>query len=198
MANELLTAKEVSEAITKGRISDGGGLYLDVKASGAKAWVFVWRGKRWQTPSNKSGRREMGLGKFGTENSGLITLKKARELAAKCRALLNDGIDPKKHRDEERTIAKREAEKDSYTFGSIALEYIEAHEPTWRNKSHIRQWRFTVLGNSSRKNVPDYCKSIRHLQIDQITREHILGILKPIWHTKTETAERLQSRLERI
>ncbi|MDM7932236.1 Arm DNA-binding domain-containing protein [Tabrizicola sp.] len=36
-----------------GRLSDGGGLYLVVKPSGTKSWVFMWR---------KDGRsREMGL-----------------------------------------------------------------------------------------------------------------------------------------
>ena len=198
MATEKLTAKQVENHDTKGRLADGGGLYLDAKQSGAKAWVYVWRGKQWETPTNKSGRREMGLGQYGSEKSGLISLKKARELASECRALVGDGIDPKLERDKRKEEARKEAEKRKHTFGSLALEYIEANESSWKNPAHRRQWRYTLLGGSIRKGAPDYCKSIRHLPVEQITREHILAILKPIWTEKTETAERLQGRLERV
>ena len=198
MATEKLTVKQIENHDNKGRLADGGGLYLDVKQSGAKAWVFVWRGKQWETATNKSGRREMGLGQYGSERSGLVSLKKARELAADCRALVGDGVDPKLERDKRKEEARKEAEKRKHTFGSLALEYIEANESSWKNPAHRRQWRFTLLGGSIRKGAPDYCKRIRHLPIEQITREHILAILKPIWTEKTETAERLQGRLERV
>ncbi|MEP3631219.1 MAG: integrase arm-type DNA-binding domain-containing protein [Hyphomicrobiales bacterium] len=198
MATEKLTTKQIEHANTKGRLSDGGGLYLDVKASGAKAWVYVWRGKRWVTPDNASGRREMGLGKYGLDKSGLVSLKKARELAAECRALVGEGIDPKRHRDQSNYQAKQEAAKKLYTFGSIALEYIEANEPSWKNAAHRRQWRFSTLGENIKKGSPDYCRSIRSKPVDEITRDDVLAILKPIWTEKMETAERIQGRIETV
>ena len=198
MATEKLTTKEIEHANTKGRLGDGGGLYLDVKASGAKAWVYVWRGKRWVTPDNASGRREMGLGKYGPDKSGLVSLKKARELAAECRALVGEGIDPKRERDQSNDEAKREAAKKLHTFGSIALEYIEANETSWKNAAHRRQWRFSILGEDIKKGAPDYCLSIRSKPVDEITRDDVLAILKPIWTEKTETAERIQGRIETV
>ena len=49
-----LSARTVATLTKPGRHSDGGGLYLNVTASGARSWVFMWKvaGKR----------RGMGLG----------------------------------------------------------------------------------------------------------------------------------------
>ena len=53
-----LTARQVETIKTPGRHADGGNLYLNVTASGAKSWVFLYV---------RSGRqREMGLGPLGT------------------------------------------------------------------------------------------------------------------------------------
>ena len=69
-----------------GRYGDGGGLYLHVGKTGSQSWVFVWK-------RNKV-KREMGLG------SALdVTLKKAREKAAKCRQDLENDKDPIVERD---------------------------------------------------------------------------------------------------
>ena len=38
---ERLTALTVSRAKTRGYLADGGGLYLQISASGAKSWVFT-------------------------------------------------------------------------------------------------------------------------------------------------------------
>ena len=198
MAAEKLTVKHIQNATKKGRLSDGGGLYLDVKASGAKAWVFVWRGKRWATPDNASGRREIGLGKYGSDTSGLISLKKARGLAAECRAMVGEGIDPKRERDRIAQEATQQAAKKLHTFGSIALEYIEANEPSWKNAAHRRQWRFSILGENIKKGSPDYCRSIRPTPVYEITRDDVPAILKPIWTEKTETAESIQGRIETV
>ncbi len=55
MARQLhtLSARTVATLTKPGRHSDGGGLYLNITASGARSWVFMWKadGKR----------REMGL-----------------------------------------------------------------------------------------------------------------------------------------
>jgi hypothetical protein len=34
--------------------------------------------------------------------------------------------------------------------------------------------------------------------VSQISRDHVLGVLKPIWKTKTETPKRLRGRLETV
>ena len=68
------------------RVSDGGGLLLEVKPSGAKVWLcrLTVDGKR----------RDMGLGGYPA-----VTLKAAREAARKARALAGAGTDPISQRD---------------------------------------------------------------------------------------------------
>jgi hypothetical protein len=51
-----LSAKTVSSKTASGLYCDGGGLYLQVSASGSKAWIFRYR-------SRTTGKlRDMGLG----------------------------------------------------------------------------------------------------------------------------------------
>ena len=88
MARQLhtLSARTVATLTKPGRHSDGGGLYLNITASGARSWVFMWKvdGKR----------REMGLGSLRD-----VPLAKARERAADARQKLADGLDPIAARD---------------------------------------------------------------------------------------------------
>ena len=75
-----LTAKKVATA-TKGKYSDGGGLYLLVADGGSRKWVLRFM---------KHGRaREMGLG-----SAREVALAEAREAAADARKLIREGIDP--------------------------------------------------------------------------------------------------------
>jgi integrase len=111
-----------ADKLTKpGRHSDGGGLYLNVSATGAKSWLFMWvkNGKRW----------EMGLGPYPA-----ISLKSARERAGNCRNQVAEGLNPIVERD--RQVGK--------TFGECADEYISTMERNWRNEKHRQQWRMTL------------------------------------------------------
>jgi hypothetical protein len=67
------------------RMGDGQGLYLQISAGNTKSWLFRYmlRGRS----------REMGLGALGPEPYG-ATLMEARQRAARCRALLSQGLDP--------------------------------------------------------------------------------------------------------
>ena len=76
-----LTALRVSRSNTKGNYADGGGLYLQVTANGAKSWIYKFM---------IGGRaREMGLGPLHT-----VSLAKAREKAEEYRRQRMMGIDP--------------------------------------------------------------------------------------------------------
>ncbi|MCC5955832.1 MAG: integrase arm-type DNA-binding domain-containing protein [Natronohydrobacter sp.] len=116
-----LTDAECRSAKTAGRLSDGGGLYLLVKRTGAKSWVFMWK--------QQGKRREMGLGAFPA-----IKLAKARTLAAEHRATVAEGGDP---------IRERQQEVEP-TFGECADRFLEAMEVQWRNPKHRAQWRMTL------------------------------------------------------
>src|SRR3954464_5944069 len=43
-----------------------------------------------------------------------------------------------------------------------------------------------------------YCEPIRTLPVDQVTTEHVLAILKPLWTKVPETASRLRGRIEKV
>ena len=67
-----LTALAITQAKRRGYYGDGGGLFLQVSANGAKSWVFRFK---------ESGRlREMGLGPTHT-----VSLAEARQKALDCR-----------------------------------------------------------------------------------------------------------------
>jgi integrase len=62
--------------------------------------------------------------------------------------------------------------------------------PKWRNQKHGDQWVATVANYAF--------PVIGAMPLDQIETQHILEILTPIWHNKSQTAGRLRGRIERI
>lgn len=178
MARELhkLSAVTVKNETKPGRHRDGGGLILNVSATGSKSWTFIW--------VRDGKKREMGLGSYPA-----IALAAARERAAECRAILAAGGDPIAARDKVEQQAVQEAEAGK-TFADAVTDFLGSVEGGWRNEKHRAQWRMT-LG-------PDYCKAIRSKAVAGITTDDVLGILRPIWTTKAETASRLRGRIERV
>ncbi len=81
-----------------GRYGDGSGLYLEVKDSGARSWVF-----RYQRGPKENW---IGLGPFP-----LIALAKARAAVLEQKRLLLAGIDPLAARKAEQAKAALEASK---------------------------------------------------------------------------------------
>ena len=105
-----LTALAVDKAKRRGYFGDGGGLFLQVSASGSKSWVFRFK---------EAGKlHEMGLGATHT-----IGLAEAREKARECRRLRLDGIDPIEARKVARAQA-RLAAATATTFKDCAERYI--------------------------------------------------------------------------
>ena len=169
-ARNKLTVKQVAAFTEPGLHSDGGGLYLRVRAPG-RSWIFIgtFQGKRF----------ELGLG-----TALDVTLAKARERAEAIRLMLIDGNDPRAQR-------KQAAAKPAkvITFGTFAKEHVAAIEDGFKNPKHRQQWRSTL---------ETYGKPLAEIPIDQVSTEHILEVLQPIWLTKTETASRLRGRIERV
>jgi len=163
-----------SEGLTQaGRYSDGGGLYLSVTKTGARKWVFMYR---WE-----GAQREMGL---GSAAKGQVSLARAREIADSARSLLNAGQDPL----EVKHSAAREVALVP-TFGELADGYTEAMRPSWRNAKHAAQWTMTLT---------EYAGPIRSMPVDKVTTADVLKVLKPLWHSKPETAGRLRGRIENV
>src|SRR5262245_37941605 len=105
-----LSAVGVKSIDRKGMYHDGGGLYLQVSAGGAKSWIYRFM---------LDGRpREMGLGPLS-----VISLAEARKRAAEYRRMRHDGIDPIESRRTLRDQKQLEAAK-SMTFDACAAAYI--------------------------------------------------------------------------
>ena len=118
-----LTAAQVRNAKpgpAERRIHDGGGLYLNVKPTGAKSWVF--RG-------TVGGRRtNRGLGPVA-----LVSLAEARIKCLEIRRAIFDGNDP--------FAGRRVA---APTFAKAADRVIAFTRPTWTDTRTEGQWRASL------------------------------------------------------
>lgn len=153
---------------------DGGGLYLLVKPSGTRSWVFrfMLRGRA----------REMGLGPTHT-----ISLAEARGKALDCRRKLLDGVDPI---DARNTSAAMQLEAQRHTFRDCALAYIRINKVGWRNGKHADQWESTLTTYAFPR--------LGNLSVSDVNTRHVLEVLEPMWPTKPETATRVRSRIEAV
>jgi integrase len=152
------------------------GLCLQIVESGAKSWVL--RAKV------GGARPKMGLGGYPD-----VTLAMARELARDARGKIQQGIAPIEERKALRKELIARQAKD-VTFKECAERYIEAHSPTWKNKKHVAQWSATFATYAY--------PVIGKLWVREVTVEHVMQILEPIWITKTPTASRLRGRIESV
>jgi integrase len=173
---EKLSALTVSRAKTRGYLGDGGGLYLQVSASGSKSWVFRFK--------DRGRLREMGLGSVHA-----IGLAEARKRATACRQMRLDGTDPIAVKKAGKLKAKLEAAR-AMTFRQCAEAYIEAHKAGWQNAKHAAQWSSTLKTYA----YPVFGA----LPVQAVDVGLIAKVLEPIWNTKTETASRLRGRIERV
>ncbi|MFP3984115.1 MAG: tyrosine-type recombinase/integrase [Desulfurivibrionaceae bacterium] len=172
-----LSALEVKRLTRPGRHAVGtiSGLLLAVKDSGAKSWILrtVVGGKR----------RNIGLGSYPE-----ISLAEAKERARDAKEKIRQGIDPV----EERRAASRALHEQSgrMTFSEAARLCHQQKSPEFKNEKHARQWLATIERYAN--------PVIGDLPVNEVDLTHILKVLEPIWHTKTETANRLRQRLESV
>jgi hypothetical protein len=173
-----LSALRVAKEVAPGHYADGGGLYMQIADSGARSWVFRFR---------LGGRmREMGLGPLYR-----VSLGEARKLAAECRQMVKDQVDPIHMRREQQRQRFLETAADAVvTFREAAEAFIRAREPNWKNHKHIQQWRNTL-------NTYAY-PVIGDVEVRDIDTGMIVRILQPIWTKKAETARRVRGRIKVI
>lgn len=156
------------KSLPAGIHADGGGLYLQVTASGARSWIFRF--------SSAGKRHEMGLGAYPA-----VSLKDARAKAAGCRATLAAGRNP---------LEERRRTKAGITFEEAAERYLAAREAGWKNAKHRQQSRNTLASYAY--------PALGGLPVAAIETSNIAGILEPLWQEKTETASRLRGRIEAV
>jgi integrase len=173
-----LTALKVKNAKPGDKLSDGGGLRLDVDRNGNRNWIF-----RFTSPVTRK-ERFMGLGPVDD-----VSLSDARDAAQDARNLLRQGIDPIEHRNTQRAAAKVEASR-SITFNAYAEQFISSREAGWKNDKHRQQWR-----NSLR----DYAyPHIGNMSVADVDTAAVMKVLRPVWMSKPETGTRLRGRVEVI
>ena len=177
-ALDALTVKNAKP----GRHSDGGGLQLLIKESGAKSWVYRF------TVNGQS--RDVGL---GSADKGGLSLAKAREARDAIRVMVRAGIDPIAERERKAAEAKAAAEAAriaAVTFKSVAETYLKANKDSWRNNKHRQQWHNTL--------ATYVFPVIGEMSVQDVSTEHVLKILEPIWKAKPETAARIRGRIETV
>jgi integrase len=179
-----LTVKRIAKlANSPGRYHDELGLYLQVPEAGKKSprptrasWLFRYE---------RQGReRWLGLGALHT-----YTLDEARGLARKVRQQLDQGIDPIEARQAERQTRALEAAR-TITFEQAAKQYFNAHEKKWRSAKHRQQFLNSLTTHAFPK--------IGGLPVAAIDTGEVLQVLEAIWHTTTETANRVRGRIETV
>ena len=164
------------KSLQAGVHADGGGLYLVVRESGDRVWAFRFTdldGKRAQMEFARVGDRDSAAG-------DVLTLSSARNKAREYKvALKRDGVDPR--------VKKRATTQRGKTF----KEFAEEQYPGWckgLSEEEEKQWARSI------RDVP----SLHDLKVHEITTEHVLDALKPIWTVKPVTASRTRQRIERL
>ncbi|MEO0893328.1 MAG: integrase arm-type DNA-binding domain-containing protein [Pseudomonadota bacterium] len=164
-----LSASTVKHA-PPGKYNDGGSLYLHKRPDGGGQWYLrvVVQGRR----------REMGLGSIHD-----VTLKEARSSAEHWRALAKKGADPIKEREKQR----REEARNLHCLTDVALDAFESRKAELKGDGKAGRWfsplEIHILPKLGKVPVSD---------IDQID---IRDALRPIWHSKGETARKALNRL---
>lgn len=164
-------AKPLPESPLK--LTDGGGLYLEVRPTGAKLWRYRYRiagkenlfavGQYAQAPSGESKAQSQSR-----RNAGMLTLAEARTKRDECRALVKQGIHPA----HERKAARMEqSARNANTFEAVAREWIDKKKATW-TPYYLRQ--------VERFLEADAFPYIGSLPIRNVTAAHLLEIVRRV------------------
>ena len=128
-------------------------------------------GRKWSSPGSATATAQAG---------DVLTLSSARNKAREYKvALKRDGVDPR--------VKKRATTQRCKTF----KEFAEEQYPGWckgLSEEEEKQWARSI------RDVP----SLHDLKVHEITTEHVLEALKPIWSVKPVTASRTRQRIERL
>jgi integrase len=158
------------KAAPVGKWCDGAGLWLYRREDGGAQWVlrFTLHGRR----------HEMGLG-----SADDVSLKAARDLADKWRAVAASGKSPIRERERER----REAERNMHLLADVARDAFEARKAELKGDGTAGRW-FSPL-------EIHVLPKLGKVPVGEIDQRDIRDTLAPIWHAKAETARKALNRL---
>jgi integrase len=159
------------------------GLYLQVtpradRTGVSKSWIY-----RYVSPQDGKARW-MGLGSVD-----LVSLAEARAAAVEARKQARVlRRDPIAERDA-RLMQERVDKARQVTWAECVDHYLAAHGDSWKNNKHRDQWETTLKKDAA---------LLMPLPVASIDTALVMKVLEPIWRTKTETANRLRGRIERV
>lgn len=155
------------------KITDGSGLYLEVRPSGAKLWRYRYRiagkenvfagGEYVQAPKGETKEQI-----HARCNAGMLTLAEARVAREEWRALVKQGIHPAHNRQAARLATHTE---NGNTFEAVAREWISKKRSGW-SAYYLRQ--------VERFLEADMFPYIGNLPIRNVTAAHILEIVRRV------------------
>jgi len=122
-----LSHTEIKQAKAKDKeysLADGKNLYLRIKPSGSKQWIF-----NFYRPGTYK-RANLGLGVFPE-----VSLLAARKKAEEVRSVLASGIDPKDHKEETK---RADLEQHANTFEHIARKWLELKKGSVSDNYHAK------------------------------------------------------------
>lgn len=166
-----ITAKNYL-TVGPGEYPCGNNLYLIVTPSGGRRWTF-----RYQRIGVV---KKMG---FGSAKVTGLKLSEAQDKAIDALRLLAKGTDPRQHRDDE----KRRAQG-SRLFGEFAEEWRQTYETGLKHKA---------ARNKLKRVVQIICKPLHKLQLDQVETEHVIAVLRKVWHQR-EVSRDTRQRIKKI
>lgn len=159
-----------------GKSPDGGGLTL-TKAGLNGKWVYRY--------SHLGKRREMGLGSWPA-----VSLAEARKARDTWAAELAAGRDPIDVRNARRAFEIAARDRADPTFAELMTIVFEARRDTLRGGGERGKWLSPLTTNV----VP----RMGRVRASEITRHVLADALRPIWRTKTPTAEKSLRRIRLI
>ena len=176
-SNRLTVLFVNSNKLAPGLYGDGNNLFLSVRPSGSRSWVFRFR----ERDGNRI--RDMGLGTAGPDG---VPLQAARDRAVALRADLRAGRDPIADK-KAAAAAAPEAQK---TFGDYAInDWLPVYAMGFKNPRSAKELKRVLEINAA---------PLFSLALDAIGKPEVLSVLTPIWTTKAKTARELRARLETI
>ncbi len=164
-----LSVKKIS-SLEAGMHGDGGGLWLRKSGNGSAQWIYRYRlhGKPHQ----------MGLGSYP-----IVSLSSARQARDKLATQVADGVDPIYQRQKEANAARTRL----ITLSEVAEAAFEARKAELKDAGKAGRW----FGPLQLHVLPKIGR-IPAVDINQIV---IADTLRPIWHSKADTARKATNRL---
>ena len=162
------------------KMTDGGGLFLEVRPSGAKLWRYRYRiankenvfaaGEYIHAPRGETKEHAQAR-----HNAGQLTLAEARVKREEWRGLVKQGIHPAHHR--QAALLATNAEN-ANTFKAVAQEWIAKKKLGWSPY---------YLSQVTRAFNADVYPFIGNLPIRNVTSAHLLEIVRRVEGRGAET-----------